>query len=43
MRRSPKGIDSENRLIEAAITLFAEKGYRSTKISEIVKAARGLR
>lgn len=39
MKRSPKGVDSENRLLDAAIALIAEKGYKNTKISEIVKAA----
>lgn len=39
MKRSTKGADSENRLLEAAIELVAEHGYRDTKISDIVKAA----
>lgn len=39
MKRSTKGADSENRILEAAIALIAENGYRDTKISDIVKAA----
>lgn len=39
MKRGMKGIDSEKRILEAAIALFAEQGYRDTKISDIVKAA----
>lgn len=39
MKRTSKGIDSENRILEAATRLIAEHGYRNTKISDIVKAA----
>ncbi|RIX51519.1 TetR/AcrR family transcriptional regulator [Paenibacillus nanensis] len=39
MRRGTKGTDSEKRILEAAIALIAERGYRDTKISDIVKAA----
>lgn len=39
MKRTAKGADSKARLIEAAIELIAENGYRDTKISDIVKAA----
>ncbi|GIQ68400.1 TetR/AcrR family transcriptional regulator [Xylanibacillus composti] len=39
MKKTTKGADSKNKILEAAIDLFAEKGYRGTKISDIVKAA----
>lgn len=39
MRRSSKGAESESRILEAAIALFAENGYKGTKVSDIVKAA----
>lgn len=39
MKRSAKGSDSESRILEAAIELIAENGYKGTKISDIVKAA----
>lgn len=39
MKKTTKGADSKNRILEAAIDLFADNGYRGTKISDIVKAA----
>ncbi|MFX3631563.1 MAG: TetR/AcrR family transcriptional regulator [Candidatus Pristimantibacillus sp.] len=39
MRKSTKGADSEKRILDAALALFAEHGYGDTKISDIVKAA----
>ena len=38
-KQHKKGVESENRILEAAIDLFAEKGYRDTKVSDIVKVA----
>ncbi|WP_274364868.1 TetR/AcrR family transcriptional regulator [Paenibacillus thermotolerans] len=37
--RKKKGESSRARLLEAAMRQFAEKGYRPTKVSDIVKAA----
>lgn len=39
MKRSSRGVESENKILEAAVALFAEKGFRDTKVSDIVKAA----
>lgn len=36
---SKKKTDKQQRIVEAAITLFAEKGYANTSTSEIAKAA----
>lgn len=37
--RTKKGESSRARLLEAAMSQFAEKGYQQTKVSDIVKAA----
>ncbi|GIP31857.1 TetR/AcrR family transcriptional regulator [Paenibacillus sp. J2TS4] len=39
MKPGTKGRESRNRLLEAAISLIAERGYRDTKVSDIVKKA----